>query len=1185
MRLTSFLLLVLCMHVSAKVASQRITFSGKEVPLEKVFSAIKKQAGFVVMYNKSLLKNRPPVTIDARDMPLPAFLDEVLKNQPLKYRISVQTIFLSEKPVEAITAPQQPRELKVSGIVFTNDREPLPGASVRLRGLTTGASTNANGMFTLERVSENAVLQVSSLGFKSREISLSRLLNGSAVAGVKTLTNEPAAISFEVVMEQLTDSLEAVVINSYATGYQTLSKERATGAFATVTAGVLQQQRLSNLNSLLEGRVAGYNNGLIRGTTSMNGVTSPLYVVDGLPVENTSLNSFGDITEALPGLNLEDIEKITVLKDAAAASIYGARAANGVIVIVTKKAKKGRPQVNASSTFTFQPYNFYTGNRANAADLVELEKEWAAGNPGLQGPDAASYAQSMLDNKAYINQGANAYFDFYAGNITQQQLDAKLASLAAGGYNYYDDMARYAKRNTFLQQHNVSIASAGEKNAFYASATYRDDALEDRYASDRNLGINIRNTAHLTKWLDLEVGTYLLAGDSREQAFNALSPGYTVMPYDRLVNADGSHFTSLASSRLSVNDLSIIDQYGLYSANVTPLDEISRNIGHNKSFNSRSVARLEVRFADWISYQSSFQYENNNQRFSRLYDKNSYYVRNRVNSFAGYTAAEGFFYKLPYGHIYNRNSRQSSAYTFRQQLNIDRSFGKHNLTAIFGSETRHAKLEFNEQTQYNYDPDVLSYDLVNAADLARAQGLFFNGSFSARDLGYDQETINRFVSFYGNAGYSYDDKYLVSGSLRWDRSNLWGTDARYQRKPLWSVGLGWNIYRENFFTPGFVSFLKLRGSYGLGGNIAKNSAPYMTAFYYSNNQLGGLEGSIASRPNPLLSWERTFTGNVGVDFAMYNNRITGSVDYYNKKGKDLLANTMGVPTEGFGFATYQINNGEMTNHGVEVTVSADIIKSKDWNWNVTGLFAFNRNKVTHVKVEAPMYIYQMDYPEAYPRVGNPFNAIYSYEWAGLNEEGLPQVYDETKNKALVSPPNLAAVKYSGTTVPIYSGSFNSALSYKGLTLAFLLTYEGGHKMRNSNLPMLNNEYNYNVFSYMTQFGSVHKRITDRWREPGDELRTNVPKALFAEDPDFNSDTYTLYANSSINVLNARNIRLSNISLAWNVPQAIIAKAFMQSARLQFNVENLFTLAADKDAKFLMGGYRRPNYVWGLYLGF
>lgn len=1187
MKFTAIILLVTCLQVSAKVYSQPVTFTGKDVPLKNVLNVVKEQTGYVFFFDEALIRGAKPVTISAKNMQLEEFLKEVLKTQPLKYSIQGKTIFLSEVPKPMLfqqAVVQQVLNVNVAGIVLSPENAPLPGASVRVKGTSIGTSTGDGGMFRLNDISENAVLQISSVGFIDKEIAVAKV-KSTETDGVVRLQGDNS-FNIRIVMTRSQDTLDAIVVNSFSTGYQTLSKERATGSFATVTAGSFKQQRLSSLSSLLEGRVAGYNNGLIRGTTSMNGVTSPLYVIDGFPVENASLSG-ATVIDNLPGLNLEDIEKITVLKDAAAASIYGARAANGVVVIVTKKAKKGKPQINVSSTITYKPYNYYTGRLANSADMIDIEKEWAANNPNFQTANATTYANSMLTNNIYYSQGTKAYLNYYAGKTTQQDLNTNLDQLSQMGYRFYDDLSNYAKRDTLLQQYNISVANATDKNAFYTSVTYRQNKLEDKYAGYKNLGVNLRNTAHLTRWLDFEVSSYLAYTDRQDQGYNPFSPGYNYLPYDQLKNDDGSNYTSTAASRLSANTINIMNQYKLYSADITPLDEIGMNATKTKGFMSRSYAKLDVKFAKWLNYQVSFQYENNSDRLSRLNDKNSYYVRNRVNSFAQYTAANGFQYLLPYGNIYNRQTQLNTAYNFRQQLNFDRTFNRHhNITAIVGSETKNQKLEMNGQTQYNYDPNVLTFSMVNGATLASATGLVLGGgSFAASDMSSDYEVINRFVSFYGNMGYSYDDKYLLTGSLRWDRSNLWGTDSKYQNKPLWSVGAGWNIYKEDFFTPGFVSYLKLRSSYGIGGNIAKNSAPYLTAYYSTNLLLGGTQGTISSRPNPLLSWERTFTGNIGVDFAMYNNRITGSVDYYNKRGKDLLANTQGVPTEGWGYSTYTINNGEMTNNGIETTISADIIRSKDLKWNLTGLVAFNKNKVTYVNVEAPVYYLQLDYPNAFPRVGDPFNSIYSFKWAGLSDKGLAQVYDEKGAAVSNTPSTLQSIVYSGSKIPKYSGSFSSSLDYKNFTFAFLITYEGGHKIRNYDLPILGSQYSSLTGGYITAFTPVNKRITERWRKAGDEATTNVPKASFAESAGFSSALSTIYNYADINVLDASNIRLRNISLAYNLPSQLTRKAFVESARLQFNVENAFTIAADKNAKYLLGGFYRPSYVWGLYLGF
>ena len=333
-------------------------------------------------------------------------------------------------------------------------------------------------------------------------------------------------------------------------------------------------------------------------------------------------------------------------------------------------------------------------------------------------------------------------------------------------------------------------------------------------------------------------------------------------------------------------------------------------------------------------------------------------------------------YNIPYGNIYFTENQFSNAYNFRQQLDFNKTFAdKHDLTVIAGTEARRSKIEYSNNTLYNYDPAMLSFELVDAKMLSNLTGKLISGNyFYPSNMTYLKELTNSFLSFYGNAGYTYEDKYTATGSLRWDRSNLWGTNSKYQNKPIWSVGASWNVNKESFFNVSWVNMLKLRLSYGIGGNIAKLNAPYMTANYSQNTTVGGLQGNINSRPNPQLSWEKTTTTNIGADFSILQGRLNGSIEYYNKKGEDLLANTMGVPTEGWGYSTYKINNGGMRNRGVEVTLNGDIIRTKDFTWNASLLYGYNKNKVTYVNVKAPVYYLQLDYPDAYPIIGNSYTA-------------------------------------------------------------------------------------------------------------------------------------------------------------------------------------------------------------------
>lgn len=1057
----------------------------------------------------------------------------------------------------------------VKGVVTDEQGEPLIGATVLLKSknvkIQQGTVTDFDGVYSIEITSGEDQLEFSYVSYKT--------------------VNIPVGNQREINVSLQPDSklLDDIVV----TGYQTISRERVTGSFTRITAESMEQQRPASLSSLLEGRIAGYNSsGLIRGTTSMSGLTNPLFVIDGFPIENTRYNSDELLVENFPDLNLEDIESITVLKDAAATSIYGARAANGVVVIVTRKAAKGKTSIGFSSMLTLSSKNAYKKHLIDSRDLIDIEREWANSNANLQGDGAQDYAQSILDNAIYTNQGIQSILNFYTNRFSESEMNDRLTQLAAQGYRYQEDVEKYAKRTPIYQQHNLNIGKSTDSNSFYASMTYRNNQYADKYTNDEAIGLNINNSTQITSWLKLDLGTYLNYKNGDTQQYNPYSPGYTYMPYDGLVNEDGSYYTSTPESRMSIYTQDILNKYNFYSMDITPLEELGKNIGKTRNLNVRAFAKLDIKLADWISYNAMFQYENGNDRYEVLNQKDSYSVRNRVNSLASYTAEDGFKFNLPYGNILYEQNQQSDSYNFRQQLNLHKLLAeKHDITAIIGSETRHQKLLFSQNSLYNYDPDMLSFELIDAASLANVRGSLLGGSFSTNDIARKREIMNRFISVYGNAAYTFNDTYMLTGSLRWDRSNLWGTNSKYQNKPLWSLGAGWNVHKEEFFNVNWVDMLKMRMSYGIGGNIAKNAAPYMTASYYPNTSIGGMYGQISSRPNPDLTWEKTTTLNVGVDFSLFKNRLTGSFDLYNKQGTDLLANTMGVPTEGFGYSTYKINNGEMYNRGLEISLSYDVIRNADFFWNASLLYAYNKNKVTYVNVKAPMYILQLDYPSSYPIIGNPYNAIYGYKWAGLNEKGLPTVLDENGERTTEAPATLDAIHYLGSTVPTHSGSFGSTLGYKSFEFSFLMLFEAGHKMRNTNLPFLGSKWVGAIGGYMTDIATVNRDITQRWRNPGDEAKTDIPRLVFAHDPDFNYGSHSVYSYADINVLNASNLRMRNISLAYTLPKQLTKKLFMERVKLQFNIENLFTIAADHNAKYMLGGYNSPNYVWALHVNF
>ena len=1071
----------------------------------------------------------------------------------LKFR--KRTFVAAALAVAAVTGAEA---RKVSGIVLDENGQPLAGATVREVPVNKNSSAHAvmvdhQGHFSFDIDDTSKSVVVSFVGYKPQTLTVGS--DGK----------------LKVQMIPTAESLSEVVV----TGYQTLSKERATGSFAKINADDIKEQRISTVSDLLEGHVAGFNAGKLRGVTSMNGVTTPLYVIDGFPVEKTTNDGYGNWEDSTPNLNVEDIESITVLKDAAATSIYGARAANGVVVITTKRAQKGKTDISVQMNLTTQKYKTYTGRFADAATIIGLEKEWAKDNPYLQDAGAQDYAKSTLDNMQYTMPGMVAILKGYAGQMSKSEVDKLLANYASQGQRFYDEVDKYDRQNPIYQQYNVRIANANDVNSFTASMSFRDNRSSTVGNTNNSLGLSMQNSLKLASWVTFDAGLFVNFEKGNSRLADLASPGFETTPYSTL-GTPANPYISRQEDRYGESQLNTISLYKLYNLDINPFEEL--NYGYNKrnDFSARTYARFNVSLTDWLRFTTQFQYEKGKYETATLQDKRSLSVRNMVNQYAVDKGGVAQF-NLPYGNIYKRQFNGADNYNFRAQLDFNKTFAEdHRVTALAGFEMIENKNLYNNYTLYNYDPELLTYTLIDQKALNAGGGVWGWGMMTADNFAKDWELLNRFISYYGNAAYDYKGKYMATGSVRWDRTNLYASGSKYQKRPIWSVGAGWRIDQEEFMHGiDWLNMLKLRASYGIGGNIAKLSAPYLTMYYGTNNKVDLPQGNVGNRPNPNLRWEKTYTFNTGLEFAMFNNRLNGVVEFYNKRGVDLLANSNGVATEGFGFNTYVINNGKMTNRGVELTLNAVAYTDRDWTWTLNGTLGYNKNTVDYVNVEAPALFLQFDYPEAYPRVGVPYNAIYGFKWAGLSKDGAPRVYDAEGNIVEgMQPTQVKDAQYIGTSIPITTGSFGTSLRFRNFTLSMLFLYEGGHMMRNGNLPL-----------WSGYGGWVSTEIANRWQKPGDEAFTDIPRINTAETPTYGWDNDNMYTRSSATVVKADNLRMRNLSLSYELPKQWASAVYMKNVRLMAGMENVFTLCANKDVKYFLGGYNNPNLVFSLNVDF
>lgn len=1122
--------------------------------LEQVLKEIGKKNNFQLFYNSKTAQNIKGINIQADNSSIEEVLKQALKGTNLGYAITGNTLVIRQQS-------QSKNPIEVSGTVTDRNKEPLIGASVIIQGTTLGVSTDVNGKFSLKVPANVAAITVSFIGYQNKNVAI---------------MNTDKSQVFDVILEEDAKQMEEVLV----TGYQTISKERATGSFAKVGSETLELRRMDNLSDMLEGQVAGYTNGQIRGITTMNAISQPLVVIDGFPVENTTYDRKGT-TENMPDLNPEDIENITILKDAAAASIYGARAANGVIVITTKKAKQGKAEVSASATFTINPYSFYTKNLTNAADIVDMEREWAHNNKSLNegGSSAAAKAAQIRNEGALPSAGIEALLKQYTGEISQADADAILNNLASRGYSYYDQVKKYTKQNPFYQQYNLRVAKTTDRNAFTASGTYWRNRSEDIYSHDDKLSINVTNSLDITKWLSFDAGIYLKYGKEQTQSYDPLNPGFSFLPYDQLVAEDGSYVSAVSQNKKDNRDL--ISQYGLYDEIITPMDELGLRLQKSREISSRVYGKLKIDFTPWLNYHIMYQHEVTQGSSNLLSEKESYSVQSQINKFTSLDKSNSLVYNLPNGNTYWTQDNNTTAYNFRQQLNLNKTFAeKHNVSWIVGNETRSTLMKYSTNIVYGYDPDLLTWSNIDTKTMASGiAGIMGTARLSTSDLSQKGEILNRFVSFYSNASYTYDDKYILSGSIRWDRSNLWGSNIKNQNKPLWSIGGSWLINKENFFHIDQINLLKLRLSYGIGGNIGRNTAPYLIAKYFNDYFTGMNGGFIKTPPNADIRWEKTATTNIGLDFAAFNNRLSGTIEYYNKYSTDLLAEMNASPTTGMNFSTLTTNNGKMSNRGLELTLKGDIIRTGSVQWNATLLYAYNKNRVKEINIKASSLSMQIQFPESYPTVNKPFNGIYGYKWAGLDANGDPQVYNG-KGEITTGPipdSDTESLKYCGTTTPVHSGTFTNVVSYKNLEFSAMFLMEAGHKLRDKNIPEIN--------MVSGRITTTSKDITKRWKNAGDENKTDVPRLLFNDADDYNTHRSTLYRYSDKFIYNASNIRLRNVSLAYRLPQDICQRLMMSNIKFQFNVENVATIAFDKKALYSLGGKVKPNYVFAINVNF
>ena len=1036
---------------------------------------------------------------------------------------------------------------KIRGIVTDDDGNPLVGASVKYMHTDRTTLTDETGEFVLPRLGDADTLVISYLGYMPFRLPVATASNPLHIA----LFSDPNA-------------LEEVVVN---TGYYEIPKERATGSFTYIDNKLLRRGVSTNILERLEGVVNGVQfvqpqatdaSGIrVRGLSTIDADTRPLIVVDNFPYE-------GDINT----INPNDVESITVLRDAAAASIWGARAGNGVIVINTRRGQYDQPvqiSFNSNMNVIDKPDLFYSQRYLPSYKVMEIQKELF--ERGSYREQNQTYIPSYIELLIKKRDNLIGEAEFLRQEAFMQSTDLRKEKL------------KYLYQTAINQQYALGVRGGGDAYRYAFSMGYDKNRSNLVGNTNNRLNISLQNSFRIGRQLEL-TGTFWYTHQSARNNATSLTQDSEI--YDALLDIAGNPASAANTYRALYRESAM--ESGLLDWSYRPLMEmrLADNTSGNREM--RMNVGLRYSFLDNFNVQTTYQYTQGDDWSRQYYHPDSYYVRNLVNRF---TQSDGT-QVIPYGGVLEMGSPTDGfSHSARGQINYSRQFGvDHQVVALAGAELRARIVQMMPNLRiFNYDDDLGTG--VTQLDYLTRWPTRPTGSnripLSNSTATSPSKHTNHDLSYFGNASYTYKERYVLSGSLRWDGSNLLGVKANQRGTALWSIGGSWQMSREAFFSIDWLTYLRLRSTYGSAGNIDKSQSHYPTISLGTNDITGLVQATLRHPGNPSLRWEQVNTANAGMDWRVYNNRIGGSIEYYDKHAKHLLGSNMMDPTTGAG-DEYKTNYADLRTRGWDIQVDSRNLVGR-FSWNTTLLLSSSKNKVTafngpeHDNVS---YYFSRRIPET----GRSLDMIYALPWHGLSgTDGMPIIYadgqqttDASKYSAYYLNFPIDQLVQAGVTVPRLFGSLRNTFEWKGIQLGALISFKAGHVFRRNSIGP-GQEYLGNPVYHMDYF--------KRWQQPGDERYTDVPAWAETAAP---NQRWAMYEQSEALITKGGVIRLQDVSLSYTLPKAHIAATHLQSLRLYAYVRNLGILwRANEygiDPDFPNADYPAPrSFALGIQLDF
>ncbi len=1054
------------------------------------------------------------------------------------------------------------QSMRFSGRVTDTDGAPVIGAGlVCIEKNTAGTTTDLDGNFSITLPTGAKTVKFSSVGMKEL---VYQLIPGRTE-------------NVRIIMEWENTELDQVVV----TGYAQTSVKRITGSVAVLNSEKFEAKAISSVDALMQGEVAGVSikslSGqpgtqakiTIRGSNNITGSSAPLWVVDGVPLQSESpvlsseqlaTGGFDNIfVNGIGNINPNDIESITILKDAAAAAIYGSRAANGVIVVTTKKGEAGKMRISYNNTFSWSFKPERSLNLMNSSEKLSWENElWNEFS-------AAKYAASLTDNTVIypvvgiVGQIRAGLGDFASMKGDKAAQDKYIESLRNVDTNWYNLLFR----NSFSQGHHLSLSGGSGKSTYYVALGLNDEDGMLIHNDYRRYNVNAKMTLTPTDWARIDVGMEAARQESK-MPYSTVDPFYYAFfsnPYERAYNADGSYAADNTWFTLGYYN-------GRGAEQVMPkngfniIRELDSNYSKTANTNGTFRAQTDFRIIEPLHFVGLVSYSYSNNSTDKVIDKYSY------SAFRDRLGSDDRSQTNLYGNI-SQNRTNRNSYVARGHFSFNKTFAEtHTVNLLAGAELRGSGSNTIFTKRYNYDPKT------GTTSLPQISGPQDEWLSEVEKLNGEYFSKTRYASFYASADYYLGKSIVLNASFRTDGSSNFGSNKQFN--PTWSAGAAWHIGEEAWMKKALpaLSHATLRAAYGFTGDVNTSTSHLLVIQYlqqqyrYFGDETFNL-GTIPSAPNPDLGWEKTQDAKAGLDFGLWKDRLTLNTEYYYRLSTDVVTSSPVQSTTGFTHVYF--NAADIMNSGIELTLNGKIIQTKDWGLSAAVNFAYNYNKVLKYNPVSKSGITSKDrYVEGYPT-----GAIFSGKYAGIaSDTGLYQFElrpDATISTAtdLNKPDNYRY--FLGTTIAPYTGGFNLSASWRQLRLSISGVYSFGCKTyENFRYPASYSNASHSGVSTETvqsQFSdlygnhlNVEKDRTNRWTATH-TTGVKYPRIYDYFDGKYNFASYNPMDSSIIDAVYLKNnsyLRIKSIILTYSLPGAAVKKMRMRGLSFNVSLNNFFT---------------------------